>query len=130
MKDKYEFFTKSSIKDFNEKQWNQCNNLGNIFLSYKFLYLLEISKSIGSKVGWTPLYFAVKEKDKLIAVAPCFIKSHSQGEFVFDHAWAQAYTNLGLSYYPKLVVASPFSPVTGMRILLKSNEDKTLKKNC
>ena len=127
MKDKYEVYTKSSIKDFNEKQWDECNALGNVFLSYKFLYLLETSKSISTSVGWTPIYFAVEEKDELIAVVPCFIKSHSQGEFVFDHSWAQAYSNLGLSYYPKLVVASPFSPVTGMRFLLKLNDNTLLK---
>ena len=128
MKDKYKVYTTSSIKDFNEKQWDLCNALGNVFLSYKFLYLLEKSKSISADVGWTPLYFAVKEKDQLIAVVPSFIKSHSQGEFVFDHAWAQAYSNLGLSYYPKLVIASPFSPVTGMRFLIRLNKDIALKR--
>ena len=100
MKDKYEVYTRSSIKCFKEEQWDQCNALGNVFLSYKFLYLLETSKSVCADVGWTPIYFAVEEKRELIAVVPCFIKAHSQGEFVFDHAWAQAYSNLGLSYYP------------------------------
>ena len=128
MKNKYEVYTRSSIKDFKQEQWDQCNALGNVFLSYKFLYLLETSKSISADVGWIPIYFAVEEKGELIAVVPCFIKSHSQGEFVFDHAWAQAYSNLGLSYYPKLVVASPFSPVTGMRFLLRFNEDIDLKR--
>ncbi len=127
MKDNIEVYTTSTIKDFDQKQWDICNALGNVFLSYKFLYLLEISQSVNTNVGWTPLYFAVKNKQELIAVVPCFIKSHSQGEFVFDHAWAQAYSNLGLSYYPKLIIASPFSPVTGMRFLLKDNKEKNLK---
>ena len=63
MKDKYKVYTTSSIKDFNEKQWDLCNALGNVFLSYKFLYLLEKSKSISADVCWTTLYFAVKAKD-------------------------------------------------------------------
>ena len=64
---------------------------------------------------------------KLLLV-PSFIKYHSQGEFVFDHSWAQAYQSLGLKYYPKLLIASPFSPVTGKRILVTPNANDPIKK--
>ncbi len=128
MKNKYEIFTKSSILDFNKSQWDLCNSKGNIFLSYNFLYLLEKSKSVGEARGWKPLYFGVKKENKLIAATPSFLKFHSHGEFVFDHAWAQAYKNLGLNYYPKLLIASPFTPVSGMRLLVDPKEKANIKK--
>lgn len=129
MKNNYEIFTKSSISDFNKSQWELCNTDGNIFFSYNFLYLLEKSKSVGVKSGWIPLYFGIKKKKKLLAVAPSFIKLHSQGEFVFDHAWAQAYKSLNMSYYPKLLIAPPFTPATGMRILIAPDDKESMKED-
>ena len=128
MKDKIQITAESSINKFKVKDWNNCNKNGNVFLSYNFLKLLEDSNSIGGNTGWQPIYFCLKVDDKITAVVPSFIKYHSQGEFVFDHSWAQAYQSLGLNYYPKLLIASPFSPVTGKRILVTQNINAHIKK--
>ena len=128
LKDKIQITAESSINKFKLKDWNDCNKNGNVFLSYNFLRLLEDSKSIGGNTGWHPVYFCLKVNDKITAIVPSFIKYHSQGEFVFDHSWAQAYQSLGLNYYPKLLIASPFSPVTGKRILVAPNANDSIKK--
>ena len=128
MKDKIQITAESSINKFKVKDWNNCNKNGNVFLSYNFLKLLEDSKSIGGNTGWQPIYFCLKVNDKVTIIVPSFIKYHSQGEFVFDHSWAQAYQSLGLNYYPKLLIASPFSPVTGKRILVVPNTNDLIKK--
>ena len=128
MKDKINIIAVSSINKLKAKDWDNCNKNGNIFLSYNFLKLLEDSNSIGGNTGWQPVYFCLKVNDKTTAIVPSFIKYHSQGEFVFDHSWAQAYQSLGLNYYPKLLIASPFSPVTGKRILVTQNINALIKK--
>ena len=128
MKDKINIIAVSSINKLKAKDWDNCNKNGNVFLSYNFLKLLEDSNSIGGNTGWQPVYFCLKVNDKITAIVPSFIKYHSQGEFVFDHSWAQAYQSLGLNYYPKLLIASPFSPVTGKRILVKQNINALIKK--
>ena len=128
MKDKIQISAESSINKFKLKDWNDCNKNGNVFLSYSFLKLLEDSKSIGDNTGWQPVYFCLKTNNKVTIIVPSFIKYHSQGEFVFDHSWAQAYQSLGLNYYPKLLIASPFSPVTGKRILIAQNINALIKK--
>ena len=127
MKDKIQITAESSINKFKAKDWDNCNKNGNVFLSYNFLKLLEDSNSIGGNTGWQPVYFCLKVNDKITAIVPSFIKYHSQGEFVFDHSWAQAYKSLGLNYYPKLLIASPFSPVTGKRILVTQNINALIK---
>ena len=128
MKNKINIKVVSSINKFKAKDWDNCNKNGNVFLSYNFLKLLEDSNSVGGNTGWQPIYFCLKVDDKITAVVPSFIKYHSQGEFVFDHSWAQAYQSLGLNYYPKLLIASPFSPVTGKRILVTQNINALIKK--
>ena len=128
MKDKIQIIAESSIYKFKATDWYNCNKNGNVFLSYNFLKLLEDSHSIGGNTGWEPIYFSLKINNKVTAIVPSFIKYHSQGEFVFDHSWAQAYQSLGINYYPKLLIASPFSPVTGKRILVKPNTNDTIKK--
>ena len=128
MKDKINIIAVSSINKFKAKDWDNCNKNGNVFLSYSFLKLLEDSKSIGDNTGWQPVYFCLKTNNKVTIIVPSFIKYHSQGEFVFDHSWAQAYQSLGLNYYPKLLIASPFSPVTGKRILVTPNANDGIKK--
>ena len=128
MKDRIQITAESSINKFKAKDWDNCNKNGNVFLSYNFLKLLEDSNSIGGNTGWQPVYFCLKVNDKITAIVPSFIKYHSQGEFVFDHSWAQAYQSLGLNYYPKLLIASPFSPVTGKRILVTQNINALIKK--
>ena len=85
------------------------------FLQPAFFHALEQSDSTGTQAGWQPQHIAIKESGQTIFM-PCYLKSHSWGEYVFDWAWAEAYQRNGLAYYPKLVTAIPFSPVTGPRI--------------
>jgi uncharacterized protein len=92
----------------------------NPFLSHDFLSALEFSKSVGGHSGWRVQHLLVTDTDgTLVAAAPCYLKSHSRGEYVFDHGWAEAYAHAGGSYYPKLQVAVPFTPATGRRLLVK-----------
>ena len=91
----------------------------NPFVSHEFLLALEESRCIGGRSGWSPAYLLVEEGNgQILAAAPSFLKSHSQGEYVFDHGWADAYERAGGRYYPKLQVAAPFTPATGPRLLV------------
>ncbi len=91
----------------------------NPFVSHAFLGALEDSRCVGGRSGWSPAYLLVEdEAGELLAAAPSFLKSHSQGEYVFDHSWADAYERAGGRYYPKLQVAAPFTPATGPRLLV------------
>ena len=91
----------------------------NPFISHAFLASLENSGSTGGRSGWTPAHVLVEdEAGALVACAPSYVKSHSQGEYVFDHAWAEAYARAGGRYYPKIQVAAPFTPATGRRLLV------------
>jgi uncharacterized protein len=92
----------------------------NPFLSHDFLSALETSKSVGNHCGWHVQHILVQTDDgTLVGAAPCYLKNHSRGEYVFDHGWAEAYAQAGGSYYPKLQVAVPFTPATGPRLLVK-----------
>ena len=86
-------------------------------LSHAFLSALESSGSVGTGTGWNPRHLIVKQGDQLIGAMPLYLKSHSYGEYVFDWAWAEAYQRSGLDYYPKLLSAIPFSPITSARLL-------------
>ena len=98
-------------------QWDALTG-GNPFVSHAFLSALEDSGSVGSRSGWDPTPLVVKRADGTLAGAiPAYLKSHSQGEYVFDHAWADAWHRAGGQYYPKLQIASPFTPATGPRLL-------------
>jgi uncharacterized protein len=91
----------------------------NPFITHAFLAALEDSGSVGRKTGWSSAHVLVEDdKGALCAAAPAYLKAHSMGEYVFDHAWAAAYERAGLDYYPKLQVAVPFTPVTGRRLLV------------
>lgn len=87
------------------------------FTTYRFLKALEDSGSVGPGTGWQAQYMAAETDGQVIAVAPLYAKSHSQGEYIFDHNWANAYERAGGRYYPKLQLAVPFTPVTGRRLL-------------
>ncbi|MEP2783100.1 MAG: GNAT family N-acetyltransferase [Pseudoruegeria sp.] len=89
------------------------------FTTYRFLLALETSGSVGQGTGWDPRYLIARLKGQIIAVAPLYVKSHSQGEYIFDFNWAQAYENAGGRYYPKLQMAVPFTPATGRRLLTR-----------
>ena len=94
----------------------------NPFITHAFLNALEASGSVGGRSGWAPAHLTVEDAGgRMVAAAPCYLKSHSQGEYVFDHAWADAYERAGGSYYPKLQVAVPFTPVTGRRLLVAAD---------
>jgi uncharacterized protein len=90
---------------------------GDPFLSHAFLSSLEDSGSVGPGSGWTPTPLRIEEEGALLAAAPAWLKTHSQGEYVFDHGWAEAWEQAGGRYYPKLQVAVPFTPVPGARLL-------------
>src|SRR5258707_5132086 len=96
----------------------------NPFISYEFLSSLEDSGSATARAGWQPQHLAAEAPDGTIAgVVPCYLKSHSQGEYVFDRGWAEAYERAGGEYYPKLQVSVPFTPATGRRLLVRPSPD-------
>ncbi|GAO39921.1 hypothetical protein SCH01S_40_00170 [Sphingomonas changbaiensis NBRC 104936] len=110
----------NGVASFDPGQWDACAGSANPFVSHAFLAILEESGSATARAGWQPLPIAVDGADgRLTAVAPAYAKSHSQGEYVFDHAWADAYSRAGGRYYPKLQIAVPFSPVPGPRLLIR-----------
>src|SRR6202043_2854900 len=107
------------LADIPAAQWDACAGADNPFLSHAFLEALEASGSATAETGWLPPHAPVEDAEaSLLAAAPLYLKSHSQGEYVFDHGWAQAYERAGGSYYPKLQAAVPFTPVTGPRLLV------------
>jgi predicted N-acyltransferase len=98
-------------------KWDALAGPGDPFLSHAFLSLLESSGSVGPATGWTPLPILVERGPATVAALPAYLKTHSQGEYVFDHGWAEAWARAGRDYYPKLQVAVPFTPVPGRRLL-------------
>lgn len=117
----------TTIQEFTQKEWNDLALNAGPFLQYRFLFALEKSGSIDNHTinhtGWQTSILSVRnENDELIAIVPGYKKSHSYGEYVFDHSWANAYSHHGLNYYPKWIAAVPFTPVTGTRILTKQVE--------
>ncbi len=105
-------------------QWDACAGTGNPFLRHAFLSALEESGSVGPGSGWQPLPIIVDDADGVpAAIAPAYAKGHSQGEYVFDHSWADAWERAGGDYYPKLQIAAPFTPVPGPRLLLRDGAD-------
>lgn len=107
-------------------QWNALASYGNPFLKYEFLHALEATGCLGERNGWFPRYFLVYHESTLIAACPTYVKTNSYGEFVFDWAWAEAYQNNGLEYYPKLVSCIPYTPCTGNRFLLHPEYDSKI----
>src|SRR5580700_496 len=106
------------IADVPAAEWDACAGNGNPFVSHAFLSALEDSGSANARTGWLPQHAVLRgEAGQVVAVAPMYAKSHSYGEYVFDHGWAHALERAGGDYYPKLQVAAPFSPVPGPRLL-------------
>ncbi len=109
------------IADIGQAVWGSCAGTDNPFLSYGFLSALEDSGSVGGRSGWHPRYAVLEdEAGEVVAVAPSYAKTHSQGEYVFDHSWANAFEQAEGRYYPKLQIAAPFSPVPGPRLLRRA----------
>ena len=108
------------IGAFDAAEWDACAGDQNPFVSHAFLSALEDSGSAVAHAGWQPVPIAIDGPDGApAAILPAYAKSHSQGEYVFDHGWAEAWERVGRSYYPKLQIAVPFSPVPGPRLLLR-----------
>lgn len=122
--------THSAIADIGQADWDACacpeDTQGrpvDPFTTYRFLQAIEESGSVGGRSGWQPHYLCATQYGQVIAVAPLYAKNHSQGEYMFDHNWAQAFENSGGHYYPKLQVAVPFTPATGRRFLTRAGYD-------
>lgn len=119
----------NSIGEVTAADWDACANPSssgddaappyNPFLSHAFLHALEASGSVGARTGWIPQHLILDDgAGRVLGCMPLYLKSHSLGEYVFDHAWADAYERAGGAYYPKLQSAVPFTPVTGRRLLI------------
>lgn len=125
---KFKFRIERSLSNINKIDWNRCANNDiskyNPFLSYEFLNALEKSDSLNPNTGWFPTYLLIENnKKELLGCVPSFIKNNSMGEYVFDHEWANAYQRSGGSYYPKIQISIPFTPVTGKRFLIRDKID-------
>ena len=112
-----------SVGEIDAAAWDALSD-GNPFTSHAFLTLLEESGSVGEGTGWSPLPVVIEDEAGAPAAAlPAYLKSHSQGEYVFDHSWADAWHRAGGSYYPKLQISVPFTPATGPRLLTGNRPD-------
>lgn len=105
------------VANLDPAAWDALGGSDDPFLSHAFLGLLETSGSVGDATGWTPLPILAERGGAILAATPVYLKSHSQGEYVFDHSWGEAWERSGRAYYPKLQVAVPFTPVPGRRLM-------------
>jgi predicted N-acyltransferase len=118
----------SSLSEAGKSEWDALLALqedANPFLSFEFLDALHESGSASAESGWQPQYLTLWHEGRLHAALPLYLKTHSYGEYVFDWAWADAYRRHGLSYYPKLLSAIPFTPVAGPRLLARDDKSRT-----
>jgi uncharacterized protein len=118
----------SSIHRVSAEAWDACAGVGtptyNPFVRHAFFSALEDSDSVGADAGWQPQHVILEDKaGRVLACAPLYLKNHSYGEYVFDWGWAEAYQRAGGRYYPKLQCAVPFTPVTGPRLMVRSDID-------
>ncbi|MBN8260705.1 MAG: N-acetyltransferase [Xanthomonadales bacterium] len=110
-----------ALSELPAADWDALHDGRNPFVAHAFLDGLERTGCLRPDWGWTPCHLGLWEGDALVAAAPGYLKANSHGEFVFDHAWAQAYARHGLDYYPKWLCAVPYSPVTGPRLLARDD---------
>ena len=116
----------SSVGQIAPDEWNACAHPGNVynpFVSHAFFSALEISGSAVARTGWAARHLIARKSGQVVGIVPCYLKNHSQGEYVFDHGWADAYARAGGSYYPKLQASVPFTPATGPRLLVRNDCD-------
>jgi predicted N-acyltransferase len=113
----------STLAGISPQEWNRLAG-DDPFLRHEFLSALHETGCAVPATGWTPQYLALRERGHLTAAMPLYIKTHSYGEYVFDWAWADAYARHGLHYYPKLLAAVPFTPVTGSRLIAETDEQR------
>ncbi len=110
----------TAAADIAAAEWDACAGPGNPFVAHAFIIALEASKSACARTGWQPAHIVVDDADgRPAGILPAYLKSHSQGEYVFDHGWADAWGRAGGEYYPKLQCSVPFTPATGPRLLLR-----------
>src|SRR5271156_5770479 len=112
----------ASAAEIGQSAWNACANPDGAadphpFTRYEFFAALEQSGSATARQGWQPCHLVLEQDGRITGIMPLYLKQHSQGEYVFDHAWADALERAGGDYYPKLQCAVPFTPVTGRRLL-------------
>jgi predicted N-acyltransferase len=116
------------IADVPADAWDACANPDpatfNPFVAHAFLKALEDAGTVGGRTGWTPRHLVLRVGGEIKGCAPCYLKSHSQGEYMFDHGWADAFMQAGGRYYPKLQIAVPFTPVPGPRLLTPPGPDR------
>ena len=119
-----------AIADLPTDEWDALTDAGNPFMRHAFLAALEASGSVGGRSGWTPAAIVIEgvidgvsgvADGRLAAALPAYLKTHSQGEYVFDHSWADAWQRAGGRYFPKLQIAAPFTPATGPRLLTRDD---------
>jgi predicted N-acyltransferase len=118
----------SSVEQIDAAEWDACANPEgadrNPFLRHAFFAALEASKSACPRTGWGPRHLIARQSGGIVGLVPCYLKSHSQGEYVFDRGWADAYERAGGSYYPKVQASVPFTPATGRRLLIRGDADQ------
>lgn len=119
-----------SLREIGEATWQRFANLEGSpqdpFLSYAFLNALEQSGSVSAEVGWLPYHLVLEDEAKQpLGVMPLYLKGHSQGEYIFDYSWADAFERAGGRYYPKMLSAIPFTPATGRRLLVASSKHES-----
>jgi len=115
-----------SVSSLPRAEWDELVGDGSPFLEWDWLACLEESGAVGDGTGWTARPLVARREGRLVAACPLYVKGNSEGEFVFDFAWADAAIRGGIRYYPKLLVGVPFTPVSGQRILTASGEDRSL----
>ncbi|MEW8082279.1 MAG: GNAT family N-acetyltransferase [Candidatus Thiodiazotropha endolucinida] len=112
-----------SIDELGQAEWDALVRDDNPFLKYAFHAALEHHDCVGRKFGWMPCHLVIRDDERLVGLSPLYIKTNSYGEFVFDHAWADAYQRSGKRYYPKMVSAIPYTPAYGERLLVAPDSD-------
>jgi len=116
--------TLSGVRELPAAEWNALVGEGSPFLEWEWLASLEDAGCVGGASGWAPRPLVARERGRLVAAVPLYVKTHSEGEFVFDWGWADAAERAGIPYYPKLLVGVPFTPVTGARFLVAPGEPR------
>lgn len=120
----YTFKFNTSIGQIGQIIWDGLAFGSSPFCQYPFLHALETSESVGGGSGWQPFHLVIYQNSEPVGILPLYKKTHSYGEYVFDFAWANTYQQHGINYYPKLVAAIPFTPVTGARLMLKATVNR------
>jgi predicted N-acyltransferase len=121
----YSITITDSLEEIQPSDWDALGGDDDPFLSHAFLHALERHDCLGDRFGWYPRHILIRDQGQLVAACPCYVKTNSYGEFVFDWSWASAYERSGGRYYPKLVCGIPYTPVTGKRLLvLDGREDR------